>query len=954
MEQQRDNMLRRGTSLATDSEARMKNPPRWSQDPAFAPTLGPAAKQPSSSQEARSQPRPKRVVQEYIDITDSDSDDELLIVSESRSRQGSKEPPAAKSRSLASSSSRLDPITEVALVVDGQAYPPHPDFQVDGKQRLKDLKFQKLKKSEEDTTPSLSEPSESSSRARKPAQSSSSTARPVTRDKREDSARKAFKPPAVVDKDKYLACKTNTTRQKTRTPDPLDVPDVEETPKPVKPKPKPRIKKVNPPPELAAATTSRDSAPDFHSENSGKSSKGKAKATEDWPMADMSPPKHSGKPHTSESSCPIDQLSPIKEPSNERKALRSFPMDNLSPLKDKAQPARSQRQGSEKPSRRPIASFPDLSPLSSPAKPPPSSSSFGSSQGSPGGSGRRQDPIHVSLSNSDSESELPKPPRRIKPSKATRPFPMGSQMLRSMGSQRGKRGSSDAEGSEDETERRLKKRARGANDILRELMHSDGMSDEDDDLLFNDPDLDPARLCPWCDEMLPPEPSPHLKHLMTAARRRSSSDSRPTNPLGLRAQPTVFVNVCQRHRFESHQIPLAQRRGWPTRIDWAKLAMRVRQLKHHLQRIVDDVDEEFIPGNERSADDSETDDLDADAVDDKNLLTSRPRKGSAFWKEVVKSVRKKGARKAAGVRGQMTSFTKTQPGYYGELGSVIISQTIYDLFPPAEFTPVSTLPLTPTEFIQRVLVPEAALRLVMEDMKQSRSEALKTLRDSAQYGVAMFPDDNTEGTVASEAIVKARAAARRKEIERQDEEDSDAALWNAFPEDDLQEPSERPGRGSHAASVESSRPRRACAERAQAIVESGDDSDASIDSRPRKTRAKPGSKSSSKPASKSASKPAPKPRAQRSRTPSANSESGIEILSGSDVPQTLRDARPGPRPRPRPKVPGSTPHASDGDTDHGAAATTDPQATPRPNKTQRGVPSGPSTSGIAALNLKTE
>ena len=84
------------------------------------------------------------------------------------------------------------------------------------------------------------------------------------------------------------------------------------------------------------------------------------------------------------------------------------------------------------------------------------------------------------------------------------------------------------------------------------------------------------------------------------------------------------------------------------------------------------------------------------------------------------------------------------------------SKTIYDLFPPAKFPPNATLPLTPTEFIQHVLVPEAALQLVIEDMNQSRADAIRTLRDSAQYGVAMFPDDHTgDGYSASEDIVKA-------------------------------------------------------------------------------------------------------------------------------------------------------------------------------------------------------
>lgn len=181
--------------------------------------------------------------------------------------------------------------------------------------------------------------------------------------------------------------------------------------------------------------------------------------------------------------------------------------------------------------------------------------------------------------------------------------------------------------------------------------------------MFHDPNLDPAKLCPWCDELLPSAPSPHLQHLISIARARSSKDARPTNPLGLRAAPAVFVNVCQRHRFESHQIPLAQQRGWPTEIEWGELAGRVRRLRYYLQRIVNDVDEDFLPGHERHRDDDEDDEnLALDAEDDENILETRPRKGSAFWREVVRSVKKKGARKAAGMRAQMTSFTKTQPG----------------------------------------------------------------------------------------------------------------------------------------------------------------------------------------------------------------------------------------------------------------------------------------------------
>ncbi|KIM53511.1 hypothetical protein SCLCIDRAFT_46614, partial [Scleroderma citrinum Foug A] len=103
-------------------------------------------------------------------------------------------------------------------------------------------------------------------------------------------------------------------------------------------------------------------------------------------------------------------------------------------------------------------------------------------------------------------------------------------------------------------------------------------------------------------------------------------------------------------------------------------------------------------------------------------------------------VKNQGSRTVVGVKGQFASFEKTQPGYYGEQGSVIIHQTLFNLFPPSSFDVSLISPLTPAEFIQRVLVPEAATRLIAQDLNQSIEEATITLRESAQYGVAMFPD----------------------------------------------------------------------------------------------------------------------------------------------------------------------------------------------------------------------
>lgn len=111
---------------------------------------------------------------------------------------------------------------------------------------------------------------------------------------------------------------------------------------------------------------------------------------------------------------------------------------------------------------------------------------------------------------------------------------------------------------------------------------------------------------------------------------------------------------------------------------------------------------------------------------------------------------------------------------YGEQGSVIIHQTLFDLFPPSAFDASLIAPLAPAEFIQHILVPEAAVRLISQDLCVDIKDAIVTLRESAQYGVAMFPDtsenkrkgagvDDDEMGVA-DRIVMERARARRKEL----------------------------------------------------------------------------------------------------------------------------------------------------------------------------------------------
>jgi hypothetical protein len=94
-------------------------------------------------------------------------------------------------------------------------------------------------------------------------------------------------------------------------------------------------------------------------------------------------------------------------------------------------------------------------------------------------------------------------------------------------------------------------------------------------------------------------------------------------------------------------------------------------------------------------------------------------------------------------------------------------------------------PLSPAEFVQFVLIPEVAVRLIMQDLHLDRDEAIMTLRESSQYGVSMFPDvgsgsafdddDDSNYESVADRIVMERAKARRLELE--EEERIEERMW---------------------------------------------------------------------------------------------------------------------------------------------------------------------------------
>lgn len=354
---------------------------------------------------------------------------------------------------------------------------------------------------------------------------------------------------------------------------------------------------------------------------------------------------------------------------------------------------------------------------------------------------------------------------------ALRPFPMNSREIKtalhpcvhsssqSLGSKRGSDHNDGGYG------RKVKRRMEDNSKNLTKVILGDN---SDEDSFEIDRTVDPSILCPYCDDPLPLNPMPQLNDLLATAKQQSYADPRPQNPFGLKAPLGIYISACQRHHFETYSLPEAMEKGWPQSIDFKEVPKRVESMKSALQDIITDAD---------NCSDNEDSEIHGD--------TRGPRARCIFWRELKKEIKKQGSRTITGVKGQFFAFEKTQPGYYGELGLLIINQTLYDLFPFSSFDTSLIVPLSPAEFVQLVLVPEVAVRLIMQDLHLDRDKAIITLRESSQYGVGMFPDigsatsvdDNDDDNYESVAdrIAMERAKARRLELEK--EEKIEEKMW---------------------------------------------------------------------------------------------------------------------------------------------------------------------------------
>ncbi|KAL1934888.1 hypothetical protein VTP01DRAFT_7070 [Rhizomucor pusillus] len=197
---------------------------------------------------------------------------------------------------------------------------------------------------------------------------------------------------------------------------------------------------------------------------------------------------------------------------------------------------------------------------------------------------------------------------------------------------------------------------------------------------------------------------------------------------------------CRLHKIELEIKKYGKERGYPEYIDFAIIRERIERLRRELEQVIHGKVE------------------------------------SVFRKNALQAYEDLGKNRARNTMSVMLRFDETLPGYYGSKGAEVILDTLSSMFLQSGFlTPKMTSPQLPLEYIQQVLVPETAVRLIRNDLWNERmnteqrnaqkkkgkktpsarnptkkeqtelmEEALVIMKESSEYGSLVFPADAKE------------------------------------------------------------------------------------------------------------------------------------------------------------------------------------------------------------------
>lgn len=220
------------------------------------------------------------------------------------------------------------------------------------------------------------------------------------------------------------------------------------------------------------------------------------------------------------------------------------------------------------------------------------------------------------------------------------------------------------------------------------------------------------------------------------------------------AHRTQGITFCTMHRAETRTLPLGWRQGYPKELDFAGIDGRLEEsfIRDRIARVV------------------------------------RNPRYSTFFRRAEQNIEALGLTRWQSLTAQSSDevLSTATPGYYGDLGRAIIIHHFQHLVKWKVLTlrPDDIQPLSSADFIIHVLVPEAAIQLIMQDQgwdgqgatdkvaaKEARAKARDIHRRSGEYGRAAFREESAQGREVL-GHLEATLQEKRRRLERRVREET--------------------------------------------------------------------------------------------------------------------------------------------------------------------------------------
>ncbi|KAJ7601316.1 hypothetical protein B0H17DRAFT_969924, partial [Mycena rosella] len=214
-------------------------------------------------------------------------------------------------------------------------------------------------------------------------------------------------------------------------------------------------------------------------------------------------------------------------------------------------------------------------------------------------------------------------------------------------------------------------------------------------------------LCAFCDVPFTIHPSVKLDEMFVQLLGSTRPSPTLESPGHRTADaPVVFAQYCKQHMIDSRVLPAARAGGWPERINYVALQDRIAE-------------PEFLYPERCST----------NSIESPSLPTMIHSLGT-------RSLSSKSSFSA------LSYCESNIPASYGERGYQMLDTAVRFMFPDT-LNLAHFAPLTYDIILREVLIPEATIRLIEQDLEIPLKSAIDVLQQSYKLGLVQHPaDDN--------------------------------------------------------------------------------------------------------------------------------------------------------------------------------------------------------------------